>query len=146
MSTDTSANRTWQTLSTQADSMATLNQLFSQQSNRGLQYRVAACDMIMDFSKQKIDEAVLSNLIKLANERELAQEIHRLMTGEIVNDTEHRPALHTALRQPQGEQFGSKVSMSLSRCIPAYKKRKSWLSGFVMGSGVVILVRQSPMW
>ena len=104
MSTDTSANRTWQTLSTQADSMATLNQLFSQQSNRGLQYRVAACDMIMDFSKQKIDEAVLSNLITLANERELAQEIHRLMTGEIVNDTEHRPALHTALRQPQGEQ------------------------------------------
>ena len=68
MSTDTSANRTWQTLSTQADSMATLNQLFSQQSNRGLQYRVAACDMIMDFSKQKIDEAVLSNLITLANE------------------------------------------------------------------------------
>ena len=53
MSTDTSANRTWQTLSTQADSMATLNQLFSQQSNRGLQYRVAACNMIMDFSKQK---------------------------------------------------------------------------------------------
>ena len=42
MSTDTSANRTWQTLSTQADSMATLNQLFSQQSNRGSQYRVAA--------------------------------------------------------------------------------------------------------
>lgn len=96
MSTDTSANRTWQTLSTQADSMATLNQLFSQQSNRGSQYRVAACDMIMDFSKQKIDAAVLSNLITLANERELAQQIRRLMTGEIVNDTEHRPALHTA--------------------------------------------------
>ncbi len=37
MSTDTSANRTWQTLSAQADSMATLNQLFSQQSNRGSQ-------------------------------------------------------------------------------------------------------------
>ena len=29
MSTDTSANRTWQTLSTQADSMPTLNQLLA---------------------------------------------------------------------------------------------------------------------
>ena len=32
MSTDTSANRTWQTLSTQADSMARLINCFSQQS------------------------------------------------------------------------------------------------------------------
>lgn len=100
MSTVTNAHSTWQTLCDQATSIATLNQLFTQEPNRGAHYRVSACDMVMDFSKQKIDTAVLTNLITLANERGLANEIQRLMAGEMVNDTEHRPALHTALRQP----------------------------------------------
>lgn len=103
MSTVTSAHSTWQTLCHQAASMATLNQLFAQETNRGTHYRVTACDMVMDFSKQKINEAVLINLMTLADERGLANEIQRLMAGETVNDTEHRPALHTALRQPIGD-------------------------------------------
>ena len=51
--------------------------------------------MIMDFSKQKLMR-LCWQFSKLANERELAQQIRRLMTGEIVNDTEHR--LHCILR------------------------------------------------
>ena len=61
------------------------------------------------------------------------------MTGEIVNDTEHRPALHTALRQPQGEQVWVEGVNVIEQVHTSLQKRKSWWSGFVMGSGVVIL-------
>jgi glucose-6-phosphate isomerase len=60
--------------------------------------------LTVDFTKQRLDQAVLEALIALAEQQELARQIERLFGGEHVNSTEDRPALHTALRAAVGER------------------------------------------
>ncbi|MFA5960736.1 MAG: glucose-6-phosphate isomerase [Tatlockia sp.] len=52
----------------------------------------------LDFSKQRINDNTIELLVDLANERHLKERVHALMFGSKVNESERRPALHTALR------------------------------------------------
>ena len=92
-------NLIWSQLKAQAASMPSLSELFRDKS-RADHYSLSACDLYMDYSKQRMDAGVLNDLLKLARDKGLAFEINRLMAGEHVNDTEDRAALHTALRMP----------------------------------------------
>lgn len=92
----------WQALQTLAQNNQTLTKLFADDGERGQKFSASACDIYMDFSKQTIDDEIFAKLIELANAYELSAKIHALLTGEKVNDTEYRPALHTALRSPKG--------------------------------------------
>ena len=58
----------------------------------------AAPHLEADVGKQFIDESALAALQGLAQERGLEDKIRSLFAGEIVNVSEHRPALHWALR------------------------------------------------
>ncbi|MEZ6028341.1 MAG: glucose-6-phosphate isomerase [Hyphomonadaceae bacterium] len=51
-----------------------------------------------DVAKQFIDDGVMSAMQAVAAERNLPARIKALFAGEIVNASEHRPALHWALR------------------------------------------------
>lgn len=95
----------WQNLQTLAKGIPPLTALFARDPNRGEIFQATACQLYMDFSKQKIDRVVLDNLLQLAQASQLAQEIQRLMQGARVNDTEDRAALHTALRQPPNQSL-----------------------------------------
>ena len=59
-------------------------------------------NMLLDISKQRLTPKTIDLLIQLAKERNLKQAIENLYTGAIVNQSEQRPALHTALRQSSG--------------------------------------------
>jgi len=50
------------------------------------------------FARQRYDRQALTALFALAERADLADALRRLADGEPVNATEHRPALHTALR------------------------------------------------
>jgi glucose-6-phosphate isomerase len=54
--------------------------------------------LIVDFSKQQIDDPVLADLIQLAHEARLEEGIHQLFNGGTVNFTEKRAAAHMAMR------------------------------------------------
>ncbi|MDR0634179.1 MAG: glucose-6-phosphate isomerase, partial [Azoarcus sp.] len=54
--------------------------------------------LIADFSKQRLDDATLADLIQLAREARLDEGIRRLFAGEPVNFTEGRAAAHMAMR------------------------------------------------
>ena len=56
--------------------------------------------LLVDCSKERIDQDVQSVLLDLAAQSELADAIADLFAGAIVNDTENRPALHMELRKP----------------------------------------------
>lgn len=70
---------------------------------RSLQYRVQTNDILLDFSNQQIDDSIFELLLKLADERNLKEQINALMRGDIVNQSEQRPALHTALRSTSSD-------------------------------------------
>jgi glucose-6-phosphate isomerase len=75
-----------------------LSELWEDDPDRGpgLTFRCAGIEV--DFSKQRITDETLHLLVALARERGVPAAIERLFTGERVNATENRPALHTALR------------------------------------------------
>ncbi|MGQ3889349.1 glucose-6-phosphate isomerase [Legionella sp. CNM-1927-20] len=60
-------------------------------------------ELTIDFTHQKVDDTTLELLFNLANEKKLSDKIKSLFNGEIVNQSEKRPALHTALRQPNDQ-------------------------------------------
>ena len=59
--------------------------------------------LLLDFSKNLLDETTLDLLMQLAEQSQLKQAIQAMFNGELVNASEQRPALHTALRRPIGD-------------------------------------------
>ena len=58
----------------------------------------------MDFSKNRITKETLELLIELANELDLKDAISKYFEGDIINETEGRAVLHTALRAPKNSE------------------------------------------
>ena len=69
----------------------------------------------LDLSKQPIDGAALDDLLALAEACDLKRDIAALIGGEIVNRSEHRAALHTALRAPKPRDDERSVAADAAR-------------------------------
>ncbi|APE30982.1 glucose-6-phosphate isomerase [Halomonas aestuarii] len=54
--------------------------------------------LFLDYSKQPVSDEVLDKLIELAEHSALVQRRAQMFSGDIINVTEDRPVLHTALR------------------------------------------------
>ncbi len=55
-------------------------------------------DLLLDFSKNRIDERIFASLLRLAEETGLRDATEAMFTGEKINRTEDRAVLHIALR------------------------------------------------
>lgn len=64
----------------------------------GVQTLFAACGIKLDISRQRFSGEDLKALCRYARSRGLEREFGRMVSGEIVNVSENRAALHTALR------------------------------------------------
>ena len=73
-------------------------ELFADDARRFENYSVKFEDILVDFSKNILDDHALSLLMQLARECGLKDAIRSQFTGEPINKTEGRPVLHTALR------------------------------------------------
>ncbi len=91
----------WQQLQTLATQPWSLADLFAQDDSRATCFSTKAGALYMDYSKQCLNEQVLANLLQLAESCELSRRIDALMQGAMVNTSEQRAALHTALRLPE---------------------------------------------
>ncbi|WP_024850730.1 glucose-6-phosphate isomerase [Hydrogenovibrio kuenenii] len=95
------ASPAWQALQVHCDSglgTMAMSRLFKDDGNRTDKFSHEFDDIYIDYSKNRITEETLSLLFDLAEQQDLSGWIHKLLSGEKVNDTEGRPALHTALR------------------------------------------------
>ncbi len=72
--------------------------LFAADPARFENFSVAMDDFLFDYSKHKVTRHTLDLLIGLANARHLEARRAALFAGEAVNNTEHRAAMHMALR------------------------------------------------
>ena len=71
--------------------------------------------LTLDFSKNLLDERTIQFLLQLANDMQLSESIDSMFKGESINTSEHRPALHTALRIPKRENPHHEVIDCLNR-------------------------------
>jgi glucose-6-phosphate isomerase len=76
---------------------------FAADANRFQRFHVVLDDLLYDYSKQRIDAAGLDLLIALARTAEVEAKRDAMFRGDLVNTTERRAALHTALRNFSGE-------------------------------------------
>ncbi|HUI99253.1 MAG TPA: glucose-6-phosphate isomerase [Usitatibacter sp.] len=90
----------WRALLEHRDALAArrIDELWRADPERGSGFAFGCAGVAVDFSKQRITRETLQLLVALARERGLPAAIEKLFTGERVNATEKRPALHTALR------------------------------------------------
>lgn len=80
-----------------------LQQLFQNEPKRFQQFSLEWKNWLLDFSKNRIDQQVFEHLLDLAKEMDLDQAIEAMFSGKLVNFTERRPALHSALRNRSNE-------------------------------------------
>lgn len=75
---------------------------FDNDPGRAAAMRIQACGLQLDYSRQRMDEQVQEALLKLADAADFDRHRSAFFAGERINTTEHRAALHMALRA-QGE-------------------------------------------
>ena len=59
--------------------------------------------LFLDYSKNRISDPVFAALLQLAEHSPLSQRRAQMFSGDIINVTENRPVLHTALRNRGGQ-------------------------------------------
>ena len=64
------------------------------------QKNIEACGLTLDFSHQNIHSHIFTELLNLTTTAHLKDHITQLFSGGIVNLSQNKPALHTALRAP----------------------------------------------
>jgi glucose-6-phosphate isomerase len=79
-----------------------LRKLFADDPKRGERLTAEGAGVYLDYSKHRITDETLTLLVRLAEACGLRERIDAMFRGEKINVTEGRPALHIALRAPQG--------------------------------------------
>jgi glucose-6-phosphate isomerase len=72
--------------------------LFNENTGRFADFHVELDDLLFDYSKQNVTRETLGLLFDLAKAAHFDARRAALFAGDIVNVTEHRPAMHMALR------------------------------------------------
>ena len=80
-----------------------MKDLFAKDAKRGERYSVQLDNMYVDYSKNRIDDKVMTALFNLAKERGVAEKIKDMFSGKKINQTENRAVLHIALRNRGNE-------------------------------------------
>ena len=104
---DVTALPAWQALNDHRKAMQdfSMREAFHADPQRFNQFTLSSCGLFLDYSKNLINAQTRDLLVCLANEVDLKGAIKALFEGEIVNASESRPALHTALRRPVGDKL-----------------------------------------
>ena len=95
-----------------------LRQLFQDDPDRVQRLSLQAPEVWADLSRAHWDLATQRHLMDLARECGVAEQRDAMLRGELVNRTEGRAVLHTALRAPPGQgPFSDEVHAELNRML-----------------------------
>jgi len=75
-----------------------MKDLFAEDPNRFNKYSIRLEDMLLDYSKNIINDETLFLLFELARETGVSDAAEKMFSGDLINETENRAVLHTALR------------------------------------------------
>lgn len=90
----------WKKLSAHFEEMSSfsIERAFEENTNRKEDFSIQMNDLLVDYSKNRVDEKTMDLLVDLANELNLQDAIEKYFSGDEINVTEGRAVLHTALR------------------------------------------------
>jgi glucose-6-phosphate isomerase len=102
-SIDPTTTKSWHLLEEHFDEVKDVHMKdwFAKNRNRANEMTIQWEDFYVDFSKHRITNKTLDLLLGLAHEVDLKDAISKYFNGDIINKTEDRAVLHTALRAPK---------------------------------------------
>ena len=101
--TNPTHTKAWQQLENHFTKMEnnSIKGMFQNDEKRAEKYHIQWNDFLFDYSKNNINQETIDLLLNLANEVNLKDAISKYFTGDLINQTENRAVLHTALRAPE---------------------------------------------
>ena len=103
--TSLTASPAWKNLEHLAAQIKTqhMRDWFAADPNRAETFTQSACGIELDYSKNLITDQVMQALQALASECNVTEKSQAMFAGDIINHTEQRAVLHTALRNFSGK-------------------------------------------
>lgn len=111
-----------------------IKDLFKEDPDRFKKYSYALPEIICDFSKNIVSDTTRQLLIDLAYECELQKAIKAMFSGEVINETEGRPVLHTALRNFSGKPVYAEGRDVMPEVLKEQQHMKSFCSRIHRGT------------
>lgn len=92
--------KAWQKLQSHFETVKSqhMRQMFESDPQRFSKFSILNDEILLDYSKNRINEQSVELLIEFAKECKLESAIEAMFKGEKINETEGRAVLHTALR------------------------------------------------
>ncbi|MFZ9388229.1 MAG: glucose-6-phosphate isomerase [Chitinophagaceae bacterium] len=99
-----SHTKAWQLLKDHAGEMKQVHMrdLFLEDPDRFKKYALCLKDLVFDYSRNLVNAKTMNLLFQLAEECRVSEATMAMFNGELINETEKRPVLHTALRNFSG--------------------------------------------
>ena len=90
----------WQKLQSHFETIKSvqMKELFAYDSNRAEKMHIQWNDVLVDYSKNIVTQETINLLLELAHQVDLKDAISKYFKGDLINQTENRAVLHTALR------------------------------------------------
>ena len=110
-----------------------MKNMFKSDPDRFEKFCVRFNDIIIDYSKNRITDQTLKLLIDLANEINLKDAINKMFSGDLINETENRAVLHTALRNKNNSPVFVNNKNIMTDINIVLKKMKSFSSKLTSG-------------
>lgn len=100
--------------------------LFEKDARRAEKFTINWNDFVVDYSKNRIDDTTVKLLIELAQECGLQEAIEKYFSGDLINVTENRAVLHTALRAKED----AIIKVNGENILPEIKQVKAKIKSF----------------
>jgi len=135
-STDPTTTTSWNLLKEHFKEVENVHmkQWFAENKNRANDMTINWGDFYMDFSKNRITDKTLDLLLGLAKEVDLKDAISKYFSGDVINETEGRAVLHTALRAPRTAEIYVEGKNVMPEVYEVKDKIKNFTKDVVNGS------------
>lgn len=127
--TNPTTTAAWQNLQKHFEKVQHLSMkdMFAEDNQRAQKFNLQWNDFLVDYSKNRITTETLELLLKLADEVSLKDAIAKYFEGDLINQTENRAVLHTALRAPEN----ATVTVDGENVVPEIYNVKNKIKTFV---------------
>lgn len=110
----------------EATQNTSMKSLFEQDPNRAKRFSIQWQDFLVDYSKNRMDSTTMDLLMQLAEQCGLKDAVEKYFEGDLINATENRAVLHTALRA----STDAVIRVEGENVIPEIQKVKAKIKSF----------------
>ncbi|AWG24363.1 glucose-6-phosphate isomerase [Flavobacterium kingsejongi] len=125
----------WQKLTTHFQEMqkVSMAEMFQNDAARAEKFHIQWNDFLVDYSKNIINKDTIALLLELAEAVGLKAAIAQYFEGDIINQTEDRAVLHTALRAPESAVVNVEGTNVIPEIYDVKNKIKAFTNEVVTG-------------